>query len=544
MSTTNPPDVGEQSTGKSPLGRMPSGSVNAWIGKLVLLGIIDVLGLWAVLKAYGASWWLAVGFLTIVLVIANVTYFRKGGLPLKYMLPGLVFLVAFQLYPAGYTFYASFTNLGTGHLISQEEARASILVQNEKPVADAPSFDVRPIVKGNEVSMLITDPETGTALIGTSEGTTPAPDAEFTGATATAVPGYDTLNLGQLTGDPQLDQQWRDLAVPWDVEQGYNLRQSSPTRGELRQSDFAYDPETDTFRDTATGAVFFANGSVGLYTTDTFDPDSTNRQNEGQFLTPGWPVGVGLDNYTTVLTDPGVRSNFMPILIWSFVFAIGTVLMQFGFGLLLALVMQDKRMKGQRFYRLALVLPYALPIFMTALVWKGMLNRDFGIINQILGANIDWLGDGTLAKFSVLLVNLWIGYAYMLLVVTGALTAIPQDLKEAAFVDGASAFRAFRTIVLPLLMVSVSPLLIASFSFNFNNFTLIQLLTNGGPFAGSPIQGGQTDLLITYTYRLAFGTNEQLLGFASAISMIIFIIVAGVSAYSFRLTKRLEEIKQ
>jgi arabinogalactan oligomer/maltooligosaccharide transport system permease protein len=181
---------------------------------------------------------------------------------------------------------------------------------------------------------------------------------------------------------------------------------------------------------------------------------------------------------------------------------------------------------------------------MTALVWKGMLNRDFGIINQILGANIDWLGDGSLAKFSVLLVNLWIGYAYMLLVVTGALTAIPQDLKEAAFVDGASAFRAFRTIVLPLLMVSVSPLLIASFSFNFNNFTLIQLLTLGGPFEGSPIQGGQTDLLITYTYRLAFGTNEQLLGFASAISMIIFIIVAAVSAYSFRLTKRLEEIKQ
>jgi arabinogalactan oligomer/maltooligosaccharide transport system permease protein len=212
--------------------------------------------------------------------------------------------------------------------------------------------------------------------------------------------------------------------------------------------------------------------------------------------------------------------------------------------LVLALVMQDKRMKGQRFYRLALVLPYALPIFMTALVWKGMLNRDFGIINQILGANIDWLGDGSLAKFSVLLVNLWIGYAYMLLVVTGALTAIPQDLKEAAFVDGASAFRAFRTIVLPLLMVSVSPLLIASFSFNFNNFTLIQLLTLGGPFEGSPIQGGQTDLLITYTYRLAFGTNEQLLGFASAISMIIFIIVAAVSAYSFRLTKRLEEIKQ
>jgi arabinogalactan oligomer/maltooligosaccharide transport system permease protein len=131
----------------------------------------------------------------------------------------------------------------------------------------------------------------------------------------------------------------------------------------------------------------------------------------------------------------------------------------------------------------------------------------------------------------------------MLLVVTGALTAVPGDLKEAAFVDGASAWRAFRSVVLPLLMVSVSPLLIASFAFNFNNFTLVELLTSGGPFQGSPIEGGQTDLLITYTYRLAFGTSQQLLGFASAISMVIFIIVAGISAYGFRLTKKLEEIK-
>jgi len=206
--------------------------------------------------------------------------------------------------------------------------------------------------------------------------------------------------------------------------------------------------------------------------------------------------------------------------------------------------MSHPKMRGQKIYRVVLVLPYVLPIFMSALVWKGMLNTDFGIVNQILGSPVDWLGDGTLAKLSVLFVNTWIGYAYMFIVVTGALTSIPSDLKEAAFVDGASGFRAFRSVVLPLLMVSVSPLLIASFSFNFNNFTLIELLTGGGPFPGSPIDGGQTDLLITYTYRLAFGTSEQLLGFASAISMIIFIIVAAVAAYSFRLTKRLEEIKQ
>ena len=200
-------------------------------------------------------------------------------------------------------------------------------------------------------------------------------------------------------------------------------------------------------------------------------------------------------------------------------------------------------MRGKGVYRLLLILPYALPIFMTALVWKGMLNTDFGLINQIIGQPVPWLNDAWLAKIALLVVNLWIGYSYMFLVVTGALTSVPGDLKEAAFVDGASGWRAFRTVVLPLLMVSVSPLLIASFSFNFNNFTLVELLTGGGPFPGSPIDGGQTDLLITYTYRLAFGTSTQLLGFASAISMLIFVIVAGVSAYGFRLTRKLEEIK-
>jgi arabinogalactan oligomer/maltooligosaccharide transport system permease protein len=529
---------------KSPFGAMPSGGFGAWGVKLVIMGLIDALGIWAVLKAYASGWWLAVVFLAVVLIAANIVYFRKGGLPWKYLLPGVVFLIAFQLYPAGYTFYASFTNLGTGHLISQEQARASIVVQNEKPVEDSPSFTVRPIESGGTISMLITDPESGAALIGTIDGVQPAPDATIEGGAAVSVPGYTTLNLGALASDPELDQQWQELAVPWDPANGFNLRPSSPTRAGLRQSQVAYDPATDTFTDVETGTVFEANQDVGLYTTDAFDPElGETRANEGRFLTPGWPVNVGLDNYASVLTDPGVRANFLPILLWSFAFAIGTVIMQFGLGLLLALVMQEERMRGQKFYRIALILPYVLPIFMSALVWRGMLNTDFGIINQILGARIDWLGNGTLAKIAVLVVNLWIGYAYMLLVVTGALTAIPKDLKEAAFVDGASGFRAFRTVVLPLLMVSVSPLLIASFSFNFNNFTLIQLLTGGGPFAGSPIQGGQTDLLINYTYRLAFGTNVQLLGFASAISMIIFVIVAAVSAYSFRLTRRLEEIK-
>jgi len=510
----------------------PAGKMSSWLVKLVLLGLIDALGILAVVKSFASEWWLGFGFLVLVLVAMNVTYFRRGGLPFKYLLPGLVFLLAFQLIPAFATFGASFTNYGTGHLLNQEQSRTQIISQNARPVPDSPSIPITPVEKDGTVAMLITDPETGEAQLGSAEGIEPAPNAVFDNGKAVSLEGYTSLNLGALVGDPALDAQWQTLTVPYDLEQGIFLQAQGLANANLLRSGLTWNQTNDTLTNTETGEVFTANSDVGAYTSEA-----------GQQLSPGWPVFVGLENYTQIVTDPQVRQNFLPILIWSFVFAIVTVLMQFGFGLVMAIVMTDRRMRGQRYYRVLLILPYALPIFLTALVWKGMLNADFGIINQILGVRVNWLGDPTLAKLCLLVVNMWIGYSYMFLVISGALTSIPEDLKEASFVDGASAFRTFRSIVLPLLLVSVSPLLIASFSFNFNNFTLVQLLTGGGPFTGSPINGGQTDLLITYTFRLAFGTNQQLLGFASAIAMLIFLIVAGVSAYGFSLTKKLEEMK-
>ena len=137
---------------------------------------------------------------------------------------------------------------------------------------------------------------------------------------------------------------------------GYNLRQSSPTRGELRQSDFAYDPETDV-PGHRHGSRFLRQRQRGPIHHRYLRPRQHQPAERRPVPDPGWPVGVGLDNYTTVLTDPGVRSNFMPILIWSFIVRDRHGADAVRFRLLLALVMQDKRMKGQRFYRLALVLP-------------------------------------------------------------------------------------------------------------------------------------------------------------------------------------------
>ena len=171
-----------------------------------------------------------------------------------------------------------------------------------------------------------------------------------------------------------------------------------------------------------------------------------------------------------------------------------------------------------------------------------MFNQDFGLINSLSGLNIDWLGNGWWAKVAILLTNLWLGFPYMFLVCTGALQSVPGDVKEAAKIDGASAVRTLRSIIMPLLLVAVGPLLIASFAFNFNNFSLIFLLTKGGPFNASDTTIGETDLLITYAFRLAFESGSPNIGLASAVCIFIFFIVAAMSYSGFRRTKSLEEV--
>jgi arabinogalactan oligomer / maltooligosaccharide transport system permease protein len=222
-------------------------------------------------------------------------------------------------------------------------------------------------------------------------------------------------------------------------------------------------------------------------------------------------------------------------------------------GLGLALTLDDPRLKLRRTSRSLLLIPYALPSFMTALIWQGLLNGSFGQINRVLSiifntdVTIPWITSqayaGALPKFSVLLVNTWLGFGYMFLITTGALQAIPSEVKEAASVDGATGWQTFRRIILPLLLVAVGPLLIASFAFNFNNFNTVFLLTGGGPpIRGTAIPVGHTDILISFSYRLAFDTGRPDYGLAAAVSTLIFFLVAIFSFWGFKRTAVLEEI--
>ena len=143
----------------------------------------------------------------------------------------------------------------------------------------------------------------------------------------------------------------------------------------------------------------------------------------------------------------------------------------------------------------------------------------------------------------MLAVNLWLSYPYWFLVCTGALQALPKETMEASRIDGAGASRQFRSITLPLLLISTAPLAIASFAFNFNNFTIIWMLTKGGPAMPESTTGlGYTDLLISAIYRISGVQGGKAdYGLASALSILVFIVVGVVSAIAFRQTRKLEE---
>jgi arabinogalactan oligomer/maltooligosaccharide transport system permease protein len=293
----------------------------------------------------------------------------------------------------------------------------------------------------------------------------------------------------------------------------------------------SYDSACDCVRDSSTGQVWTADAGKGSFVA----PD-------GSVLSQGWKVNVGLANFRKALSDPTVYKHLISVFIWNFGFALGSVLLTFAVGMVLALALHGARIRGLRVYRILLVLPYAMPSFAMLLVWRDMFNTDFGLLNRVLGTHVDWIGQPWTARFALLLVNMWLGFPYAFLVTTGALQAIPGELTEAATVDGANAWQRFRSVTLPLLLVALTPLGIASFAFNFNNFNAIRLVTNGGPFAIDNNTVGATDLLISYTYRVAgFDAGSADYGLAAVFSIFIFIIVATISILAFRRTRAQED---
>ncbi|WP_243229771.1 ABC transporter permease subunit [Microbacterium sp. CIAB417] len=499
--------------------------------KVVALGIIDALALYAIFVLVQSDQWIPAIIVLVVTGGANWIYFSRGNLPAKYLIPGLVFLFVFQVFAAVYTGYIAFTNYGTGHNSDKQSAVNSLMLSAQERVPDSPAYDLTVVEQLGQFSFLVTSPDGDVSIGGEERPLEEVDGAEMDGGKAVGLAGYNTLGFAQIV---QNQEAIADMAVPLsDDPNDGALRTPDGSTAYVYLSKLVYDEDADTMTDTRTGVVYSDIGT-GAFTAE-----------DGTELMPGWQINVGFDNFVRAFTEESIRAPFFSVLIWTFVFAFLSVFTCFALGLFVAIVFNDPRMKSKRYYRVIMILPYAFPGFLSALVWAGMMNQEFGFINQVLlgGAQVPWLTNEWLAKFSILLVNLWLGFPYMFLICTGALQAIPEDVQEAARVDGASAWQVFRSIKLPLLFVAVAPLLISSFAFNFNNFSLIYMLTGGGPRdVEAGVNVGATDILITMVYKVAFVGSKSDYGLASAFSIIIFILVATISVIAFRRTKALEEL--
>ncbi len=443
--------------------------------------------------------------------------------PWKFMLPGLVTFFLFMILPIISTFLIGFTNLGTGHLLSQNEVYNLFLQEKYVPEnSETHSFEL--FQDGNSYEILLENKYGARFDLSDSKKIVPLSPSEGNS-------NFKKLSLGEVF---KIRDQLKKIS--FQNEDGTSLRYfrtnlllNLKQKFLPRTGQKLYDEKNDEF--------YIPNTLEGFY-------ESSDQKKR---LYPGFTVFIGSKNFTSLLTDPKIGGIFLKILSWTFIWAIGSVFLTFSAGLFFALLLNRKKLKFKAFYRVLFIIPYSIPFFISVLVMRGLLNEDFGAINEILShfgiSNIPWLSDPFWAKASCLMVNLWLGFPYMLLVITGILQSIPSTLYEAAILDGASRWATLRYITFPLIMSAIVPLLIGTFAFNLNNFVGIYLLTAGGPpIIGATTPAGETDILLSYTYRLAFeGGQGQNFGLASAIAIFIFIMICFITLINFKFSGMMKE---
>ena len=260
---------------------------------------------------------------------------------------------------------------------------------------------------------------------------------------------------------------------------------------------------------------------------------------------------VGLENFKNMFTRSAGSewfSAFGRTAIWTIIWAFFSTITCYFFGLFFAVILQDKRITIPKVYRAIFILPYAIPTMLTLFIWQNLLNGTFGPINRTLMTigliknAIPWLSNPNMAKVTLILVNIWIGFPYSMILTTSSMTAIPHSLYEAATIDGANKWGQFKSITLPLVLFQTKPLLIMQFAGNINNFGAVFFLTGGGPALPDTIttQAGATDLLISWIYKLTYNT-PNMYNMASVLSILVFVVLVPFAVYQFTRTKSFKE---
>ena len=487
---------------------------------------IIFLGLALIIFLYLKGQLLLGMILTIIWSFTGIILFYKKAYPFRFMYPGLLTFFLFMIIPIIFTIYISFTNLGTGHLLSKNDVHDILSTEKYIPT-NAKTWNYFLYKKNKEFILRAhcqecNDSQSLTGTFNLSSKKVSLKQIQYKLDLRPLRPGIIFSYLKKLK------------KISFKLPDMKTIRIVSTTNmTDIRNR---YQKlEKQKLRDNITGSIYSPNQFAGFY--------SNGKEN----ISPGFYTNTGLNNFIKLFTNQKMKGPFLKVILWTFIWGLGSVFFTFSIGIMLAILINDKRLKGKFLYRILLIIPYSIPFFISVLIFRGLFNKDFGIINEIVSfifnTKIDWLGDPIWAKISCLMVNLWLGFPYMFLVTTGILQSIPNSIYEAASLDGAGRFVTFRKITLPLVMTAITPLLIGSFAFNINNFVGIYLLTGGGPpilEASTPV--GETDILISYTYRLAFeGGQGQDFGMASAIALIIFVLIAILTIFNFKLSGMFKE---
>ncbi|MCS7240893.1 MAG: ABC transporter permease subunit, partial [Candidatus Bipolaricaulota bacterium] len=434
-----------------------------------MLSLLDAVILYfLVLLAWEKSW-LFVGVIAAGLLGLNILAFYRRLYPFRYLAPGLLFMILMVVLPLLYTVYISFTNYATGNILTKAQV-IEILTKRYFLPPNAPTFSFR--AYGSKDSLYALH------LFGPAGEYVVFPDGTLSPLEAHQVQDTDGDGIPEvLDGQPLLStaelarflQDLQKLEVPFD--QGI-IRLTTLSTMRVYSPQYAYDSTRDVLTDLRTGKEYKAQGGNFV-------------SSDGDKLDPGWVAYVGFANYIKFIKDPLYHRAFVRVFLWTLIWAVLTVTLSFVLGLGLAILLNDKSLRFRRLYRSLLIIPYAIPAFISILIWRGFFNTEVGLFNRVLsqafGTRVPWLSTPFWARFACIVTNVWLTYPYMMLVSLGALQSIPEEMYEAAKVDGATGWRRFVHITFPLLLISVAPLLIGSFAFTFNNFTLIWLLTRGEP---------------------------------------------------------------
>lgn len=467
----------------------------------------------------------------LVLILRYIGRRFAWLMPWYYLLPAIIFLLTFTLFPVVLTVGLAFTDyagIRNGELnISSETgivsaAGAELRIENPTTLACAAlrngCLGVRAVVYASGEQVI-----PGESLEGATLTLTEEPPA-----------GRDVVGVELYLPDLGFAQSIRVLEHDGRV---LTLEREPPFPPDLTIVAVQLD------RAAIQRTIVTADGD--RLTLDQPLPDDVEAVSIARYNDFGF---VGWSNFRRIMAS-APRALF-PIFTWNIAFAFITVILNLAVGIFIAVLLNNKALRFRNFYRTLLIIPWALPSVITIQVWKGFLNENFGAINRVLALldisaePINWLmGDSTAARAVIILVNLWLGLPFMMTATLGALSAIPDEIYEAARIDGANPWQGFWNVTGPLLRTAMVPIALSGFAFNFNNFNVIFLLTDGGPAVswGTATARG-TDILISWAYNEAFRSQGgYAYGFGSAISLIIFVITLGVSLMNFKVTGALKE---